>query len=167
METNYAAVVPEMMVPWYKRLLNFVIDILAIVAIMLIIGVFAGILSLFGYDGLLKWFDELDGLTDRIFTSLIMVVYLFTMEVTTQRTVGKYITGTMVVMEDGTKPEPRAVILRALCRVLTIEALSFIREVPRGWHDTASGTYVVDAKKYKAACQAKTAFEEIGTEYTY
>lgn len=131
-------------------------------SVIIIIGFIGGILSVLGYDGLLNWFDEMDGLTDRIFTALIMVIYLFTMEVTTQRTVGKYITGTMVVMDNGSKPEPRAIILRALCRVLTIEALSFIRQVPRGWHDTASGTYVVDAKKYKAACEVKTAFNEIG-----
>jgi uncharacterized RDD family membrane protein YckC len=165
METTlpHIAVEPSMQVPWYKRLLNLIIDVAAIFIIIILIGVVAFILSLLGYDGLINWMVEIDGLTDRLFTALIMVVYLFIMEVTTQRTLGKYITGTMVVMEDGSKPEARSIIIRALCRILTIEALSFIREVPRGWHDTASGTYVVDAKKYMAAYEMKKSFAEIGT----
>lgn len=150
------------MVAWYIRLLNLVIDVAAILCIIFIIGVISGLLALAGYDGLMNWFDDMDGLTDRIFTTVIMVIYLFTMEIFTQRTLGKFITGTMVVMEDGTKPTLKSVITRALCRIFWLEAITFIASVPRGWHDRASDTYVVDVKKYNAETQRQNSLHEIG-----
>ncbi len=113
---------------------------------------------------LLLWFDELDGLTDRLVTTLVMITYLFIMEVLTQRSVGKFITGTIVVSEDGTKPEARSIMIRALCRIIGFEALTFLGSTPRGWHDSASGTYVVDAKKYKEALESRQSFDQIGLE---
>lgn len=152
-----------MLVPWYKRLLNLLIDIAAVILIFLLIGVVGVLMSLMGSDAILIWFEQIDGTTDRIVTTLVMVVYLFITELLTQRSLGKLITGTIVVMEDGSKPTPKAILIRALCRILSIEALSFIRQIPRGWHDTASDTYVVDAKKYKDALQIKRSFDEIGS----
>jgi uncharacterized RDD family membrane protein YckC len=160
--TPSVAVDVTMMVPWYKRLLNMVIDFGVLFLIIIFIGIIAGFLNAFGYPAFLDWISEIDGITDRVFTSGIMVLYLFGMESGTQRTVGKFLTGTMVVMEDGSKPQPGAIIKRAFCRIFLIEVLSFIREIPRGWHDTASDTYVVDTKKYKAACQFQSSFAEIG-----
>ena len=162
METNVVPVDQTMLVSWQKRLLNLVIDIIALILILVIIGLFAGVLALLGYDGLALWFGQMDSLTDRIVTTAVMVLYLFTMENFTQKTAGKYVTGTMVVMEDGSKPDSRACIIRALCRIIGLEALSFLGSYPRGWHDTASGTYVVDAKKYREAKELKTSIEEIG-----
>ncbi len=165
METiSYVELSQDMFVSWHKRLLTLVIDIAVFFLIILVIGFIGGLLALAGYDGLLLWFDQMDGLTDRVFSLSIMVTYLFAMEVLTQRTVGKYITGTMVVMEDGSRPEARAIIIRALCRIITLEALTFLSAYPRGWHDSASNTYVVDAKKYKAAVSLKDSFEEIGMQ---
>jgi len=152
-----------MLVPWYKRLLNLLIDVAAVILIFLFIGVVGVLASLLGSDAILIWFEQMDTNTDRIITTLVMVVYLFVTELLTQRSLGKLITGTIVVMEDGSKPTTKAILVRALCRILSIEALSFIRKVPRGWHDTASDTYVVDAKKYKAALQIKRSFDEIGS----
>ncbi|PZR23632.1 MAG: hypothetical protein DI539_02365 [Flavobacterium psychrophilum] len=162
--TTYVEISPEMFVTWHKRLLNLMIDVIAIIVIFLIMGFIFGVLSVFGIQGPLLWLSEMDGLTDRVFTTFVMVAYLFTMEVLTQRTLGKYVTGTMVVMEDGSKPEARAIIIRALCRIIGLEALTFLGAYPRGWHDNASGTYVVDAKKYKEALAVRNSFEEIGAE---
>jgi len=158
------AISPAMFVPWYKMLLNFVIDILVVCLIFIILGAIAGILSLFGYNGFALWFDKLDGLTDRLVTTLVMVIYLFVIEVFTQRSVGKFITGTIVVSEDGTKPEARSIMIRNLCRIISFEALTFLGSTPRGWHDSASGTYVVDAKKYKEALESRQSFDQIGLE---
>jgi uncharacterized RDD family membrane protein YckC len=99
--TPYVAVDVTMMVPWYKRLLNMVIDFGVLFLIIIFIGIIAGFLNAFGYPAFLDWISEIDGITDRVFTSGIMVLYLFGMESGTQRTVGKFITGTMAVMEDG------------------------------------------------------------------
>lgn len=163
MENITVKIDSTMLVSWHKRLLNLVVDVIAVMAIFVVIGLIGVVLSLLGYDGLLLWFDEMDGTTDRIVTTLVMSAYVFTMEVFTQRTVGKYVTGTMVVLENGSKPTTKAILTRALCRIIGLEAFSFISKVPRGWHDTASNTYVVDARKYKKALELKNSFDEIGT----
>lgn len=152
----------SMLVAWHKRLLNLVIDIVVVLCIIFIIGVFSGLLALVGYDGLMNWFTEMSGMTDRLFTTAVMVTYLFTMEFFTQRTVGKFITGTMVVLEDGSKPTLKSILTRALCRIIWLEAISFIASVPRGWHDRMSDSYVVDVKKYNAEVKRQTSIHEIG-----
>lgn len=154
----------DMLVPWHKRLLNLVIDTAVVYALFFILGVIAEVLSYFDYPAFSIWFYEMDGVTDRLFSVLATVIYLFAMEVTTQRSIGKFITGTMVIAEDGTKPEPKKIMVRALCRIIGIEALSFLKAKPRGWHDSAADTYVVDTKKYKEALNLKASFEEIGIE---
>jgi len=154
----------DMLVTWHKRLLNLLIDVAVIAIIFFLLGMVSVLIAYLGYNGFYIWITEMDSLTDRIFTTLVMVLYLFVMEVTTQRSVGKFITGTIVVAEDGSKPEPKKIMVRALCRIIGIEALSFLKQKPRGWHDSASDTYVVDTKKYKKALNLKTSFEEIGTE---
>lgn len=154
----------SMMVPWYKRLLNLIIDIAAVYVIFLLLGLFAGILAAFGFEGFLNWFVTIDGFTDRVLTTLVMVLYLFVMEVTTQRSLGKFITGTIVVAEDGSKPEARKIMVRALCRIIGLEAFTFLKEKPRGWHDGAADTYVVDVKKYREALNVKNSFDEIGVD---
>lgn len=165
METiTYTAIDQTMFVSWQKRLLNLVIDAAVIFGIIIILGIFAAILALLGFDGMALWFTEMDSLTDRIFTSAVIVFYYFTMEITTQRTVGKLMTGTKVVMEDGSKPLAGDIMKRALCRLLLLEILSFINATPRGWHDTASDTYVIDAKKYKEALEVKNSFDLIGVD---
>ncbi|WP_162927107.1 RDD family protein [Flavobacterium psychrotrophum] len=111
----------------------------------------------------LQIFNEMGDGMDRLITAIYMFLYYSIMEITTQRTVGKYITGTMVITEDGAKAEPRSILGRSLCRLFWLEALSFIRDFPRGWHDSASGTYVVNAKKYNEAVRLKDMLNEIGT----
>lgn len=152
----------SVLVPWHKRLFNLLIDIAVVLIFFLILGFIAGIMAAFGYDGLAMWFEGLNKFTDRLITTGVMVTYLFIMETFTQRSIGKYITGTMVVMDDGSPPPARQIIIRALCRILWIEAFSFIAAVPRGWHDSASNTYVVDAKKFRASLELKNSFDQIG-----
>src|SRR5690606_1079137 len=107
------------------------------------------------------------GLTDRVVTTLVFVLYMFLMENFTQRSLGKFITGTMVVSEKGGKPSVKSFVTRALCRIIWLEMLSFIGAFPRGWHDTASNTYVVDRKKYMEALKTKNSINEIGSESVY
>jgi uncharacterized RDD family membrane protein YckC len=149
---------------WYIRLANVVIDILAIYVFAVIFMVFMYLLEALGVEGPNLW---IAGFTDNDFNILgliIMIIYYAGMEITLQRTIGKMITGTIVIDENGLKPSPKAIIGRSFCRIFWIESISFLRAYPRGWHDSASGTYVVKAKKYKKALEAKDSFEQIGTE---
>lgn len=75
---------------------------------------------------------------------IFYLIYYFLMEATTQRTIGKYLTGTIVVMEDGSRPTTGAIALRTICRLIPFEPLSFFGT--RGWHDSLSKTIVVSTK---------------------
>ncbi|RDI06773.1 RDD family protein [Flavobacterium sp. AG291] len=157
----------DLSVDWYIRLANVLIDIVAIYILAFVLFIFIYILAGLGLDGLGLW---LEGLSDRDFNLLgvgLMMAYYMIMEITTQRTVGKLITGTIVISEDGSKPEAKSIIGRSLCRIFTIEALSFLRAYPRGWHDSASGTYVVKVKKYKEimdVLNVKDSIDHIGIQ---
>lgn len=73
---------------------------------------------------------------------LVAFTYYFGFEVTTGRTLGKYLTGTQVVDTLGNKPTTKAIVVRTLCRAIPFEMLSFLPS-DSGWHDSFSGTKVV------------------------
>lgn len=79
---------------------------------------------------------------------LIVVAYYFIMESTTQRTIGKLATDTVVIDVYGNKPSPATLLGRSFARIIPFEALSCLGE--RGWHDTLSGTYVVTKQEEEA-----------------
>jgi uncharacterized RDD family membrane protein YckC len=155
----------EFKVAWYIRLANWIIDIIAIYVLIFLFA-FLGfaLVALFGITGMSEWLGSLTDADYQVVFIIIMTIYYIGMEATLQRTVGKYCTGTMVVSENGEKPSVKSVTGRSLCRIFGIEAFSFLGAYPRGWHDSASGTYVVNAKKYKEALRLKNSFEEIGAE---
>lgn len=72
------------------------------------------------------------------------LIYYLLFEGIWQRTPGKWITGTKVVMSDGSKPEFGTIFLRTLIRIIPFEPLSFFFN-PIGWHDAWSKTLVVPA----------------------
>lgn len=59
-------------------------------------------------------------------------------------TPAKLITKTKVVMRDGSKPSIGKIIIRSVCRLIPLEAFSFLFDSnPVGWHDSLSDTLVV------------------------
>ena len=159
---NIVAANQGLEVIWYLRLTNALIDFVVIMAILFIIIIFCSLLTYAGIYGPSEWFQTMSEGGYRLLGIASLYLYYSIMEITTQRTVAKFITGTMVIAEDGSKPEPRSILGRSLCRIFWIEAFSFIRAFPRGWHDSASGTYVVHTKKYKEIIELKDALDEIG-----
>jgi uncharacterized RDD family membrane protein YckC len=73
----------------------------------------------------------------------LTIAYYVTTETLTGRTVGKLLTGTKVVGEDGKPPELGLVVVRTLIRFVPFDALSFLGGNRAGWHDRWSGTRVV------------------------
>ena len=72
--------------------------------------------------------------------------YYYFQEVGSYQTLGKRLTGTRVVMADGSAPTPEAIRTRNLWRLIPlIDALSFLFS-DIGWHDKYSDTRVVSAK---------------------
>lgn len=76
----------------------------------------------------------------RIF---IIVGYYSILEGTMGKTIGKMVTGTIVVMEDGSKPTTDKIIARSFSRLIPFNAFSFLFLNGVGWHDTISKTRVV------------------------
>jgi uncharacterized RDD family membrane protein YckC len=72
--------------------------------------------------------------------------YYLLLEATTSRTIGKLLTGTVVVNEKGGKPTVGQIARRSLARWIPFEAFSFFSQERRGFHDRLPGTYVVKAR---------------------
>ncbi|HMI05949.1 MAG TPA: RDD family protein [Flavobacterium sp.] len=73
-----------------------------------------------------------------------LLLYANVMEIFFSRTIAKFITGTIVVLEDGSRPDANAILIRSLCRLIPFDNFSFLFRPRRGWHDSLSNTYVVN-----------------------
>jgi uncharacterized RDD family membrane protein YckC len=155
----------EFYVSRWIRFANYVVDTIAKFGIKLLLTYLASYIYNDFYSN--HWILDVAGGGVNVWRNLFWVyvqsiIFYFILEVTTQRTIGKFVTGTMVVMEDGSKPGADAIIKRTLCRLIPFEAFSFFADTSRGWHDTISGTYVVNVKQYKSALELQNSFDEIG-----
>lgn len=72
------------------------------------------------------------------------IIYYFIFESLSGRTLGKIMTGSIVINEYGLKPGVAVIFKRTLCRFIPFDALSFLGESGRMWHDSLSKTYVVE-----------------------
>ncbi|MDX2067145.1 MAG: RDD family protein [Haliscomenobacter sp.] len=80
--------------------------------------------------------------------ALLPFGYLWGCEYFIGRTLGKLITGTRVVYDDGTRPSVISILVRTLARAVPFEPFSiFFNEDRIMWHDQWSHTMVVDVKK--------------------
>lgn len=120
------------------RFANLLIDAISYYFLMFLNGV---ILGLIGYIP-----DE-DSFFWNIFAYIVIFIYYFLFEVTTNKTVGKFITKTIVVTYDNEKPTATTILWRTLSRFIPFDALSFFGE--RGWHDSISKTKVVKLQSKK------------------
>jgi uncharacterized RDD family membrane protein YckC len=84
-------------------------------------------------------------------TLLVSVAYFVICEGLFSRTLGKFITGTKVVTADGGPPSLGQVLGRTFARFIPFEHFSFLGTPAVGWHDSLSGTRVVDANQGASA----------------
>ena len=98
-------------------------------------------------------YQDPDAMTAALPMSILVNVvltfgYYVGMEASTGKTVGKYITGTQVLTEDGEKPSVGTIFIRTLCRIIPFEPFSLLfNNYARGWHDNWSKTRVVKIRK--------------------
>ncbi|WP_188362941.1 RDD family protein [Flavobacterium orientale] len=148
-----------------QRLANYLIDLVIHNIINVVPLLFAWILyEFFGNADLSIWLDSLDSVVDFFISYVIIVIYYMIMESITGRSLGKYVTNTKVLMADGTQPEPYAIFIRSISRLIPFNAFSFLGNLPKGWHDTLSKTVVVDIKKYNQEREMASSINEIGME---
>ena len=79
-----------------------------------------------------------------IVAGVVWAAYFFVMELAWGRTLGKLISGTKVVSEDGSPASETLILTRSLARLIPLEFLTFIGQADRrGLHDTMSQTMVI------------------------
>jgi uncharacterized RDD family membrane protein YckC len=128
-----------------KRFANYLIDLIVfyIIAILLF-----AILAATGITGDL-FRHETPGvnLLDRLLTMIILgTLWGITEALFKGRTIGKMITRTRAVNEDGTSITPKTAFLRGFSRVVPFEPFSALGNPSYPWHDKWAHTYVIDEK---------------------
>lgn len=130
-----------------KRLLNFLIDRVAITLLLAGVRLAQGLLLDTGdLPAGLAWSRGLFSVQDLLVSALVTWTYYALFEGRGGRTPGKWLTGTRVLTLDGRRPGWPAILRRSAVRLVPFDPLSFVLG-PAGWHDAWSGTRVVDLRK--------------------
>lgn len=116
-----------------QRIGNYVIDTIAYYILLIAFG------FIFGFLGIL---DDSPILIYPLAIGTIFGYYII-MEAAFGKTLGKFVTGTKVVTENGEKPTTGAIVGRTLCRLIPFEAFSLLGSKAIGWHDSIPGTRVI------------------------
>jgi uncharacterized RDD family membrane protein YckC len=162
MEIATFSVTPDMLATASVRFINYVIDTIIQYTLIFGLALLVGFLGeLVGSGGILDWLSDLSGIGEYLLGAIIMLSYYMLLETYLSQTVGKFVTRTIVVMEDGSKPGAGTILKRTLCRLIPFDGLTFLSS-GRGWHDTIPNTYVVKKHAFEKNRELFYAFDEIG-----
>lgn len=145
-----------------KRFLNYLIDIFLVFIGIFLFGFTAGILISLGVEDVRNWIANLGDIGWNIIGVIILIAYYTLTEGLFGRTVGKFITGTVVVDENGQKISFGSAFKRSLCRCIPFDNFSFLGS--RGWHDSITDTYVVEKKPLVESLKMFHDFKLIGVQ---
>lgn len=140
-----------------QRFGNYFIDLI----IFYIVLFFFWTLTSFFAPAFVYYISE-NSLLDRLISVVGYVIFMFIIESATKgRSIGKYITGTKVVMIDGTTPTFSQFFIRNIIRgIILVDQFSFFGDT--GFHDQWSKTRVVKVNDYERAIIAKEEIQNIG-----
>lgn len=142
--------------PKLLRFANYLIDVVAFLLFILIIMI---VLLLFQVD-VVTFFNQ-NPLFDRILTAIFYFAFMSFQELIFKgRSIGKFITGTIAVTEDGSQMEIGKILNRNICRLIPFDALSYFGNT--GWHDSISKTRVVNKKEFDKLQLKKDSIDQIG-----
>ena len=162
METTAFSVTDDVLATTSDRFVNYVIDTIIQYALIFGLALLIGFLGeVMGSGGILDWLSGLSGIGEYLLGAIIMLCYYMVLETYLSQTVGKFVTRTMVVMEDGSKPGAGTILKRTLCRLIPFDGLTFLSS-GRGWHDTIPNTYLVKKHAFEKNRELFYAFDEIG-----
>lgn len=132
-----------------KRLANLIIDRIMLYLFFVGLGIVIGIFSPDTMNTVIEQENTpAFKIIDFFISIMVGLAYYIGFEAATGRTIGKYVTGTKVVDEDGKKPDTSTIIVRSLCRLIPFNAFSFLNSKSSGWHDSISKTRVVNVKSF-------------------
>ena len=153
----------EIMATGWQRFGNYIVDVVFIYLIIFILIILLSIVTAFFESyAFVEWMDTMSDLEGYLIYFAIMLSYFIFFEGFSSRSLAKYITGTVVVLEDGSKPDLGTITKRTLCRLIPFDPLSFLSSNARGWHDSISDTYVVSKKGLETKMKIFSELEEIG-----
>lgn len=132
-----------------KRFVNLLIDTILFYIFFIAIAIVIVLLDdVLGSSSALEMLDS--PILGRLLSALFYFLFFASIEWALKgRTIGKYITNTKTVMEDGSQLTFSAILKKSGSRLVPFEAFSFFGSNLRGIHDRWSNTVVVDLKKVK------------------
>lgn len=124
------------------RLIHLVVDFIGFILTAMVLSFFVE----FFISTTSQEVMELLGLTIIL---IAFFLYFMFMEYKYQKTIGKFLTKTKVVMKDGRKPELNEIFYRTACRLIPFDRISFLF-TKNGFHDRLSNTTVIKDEKNNA-----------------
>jgi uncharacterized RDD family membrane protein YckC len=131
-----------------KRFLNYLIDVivfgvLLFIALMITASLNPQIVQTFIKKNEMGEFS----FVEQMLIQVIYGTYMFIVEALFKgKSLGKLITGTRAVKQDGMPVAVREAQLRGLCRMVPFNAFSALGTPSYPWHDRWTKTYVIDEK---------------------
>jgi uncharacterized RDD family membrane protein YckC len=126
----------------YIRLVNFMIDYLAIYCLATMVGIFVGYISATEY--LFFNSHQFNPFLDYVIITSTSLLYFSTEYFFNGKSLGKFLTQTRVVHNIEPEISFKVYLLRSLWRLVPIDVLSFLPVHNDCWHDRFSDTRVVN-----------------------
>lgn len=124
-----------------QRFVNYLVDTITYYVLSFIFGGIAGVLVNAAGGNIESYLIPI-----QIVSFFGYLLYFIVMEGATGRTVGKFVSGTMVVYANGEKPSYWSAFTRTLSRIVPFEVFTAFSDSGRMWHDKWTDTYVVKAR---------------------
>ncbi|HEU4496072.1 MAG TPA: RDD family protein [Flavobacterium sp.] len=146
-----------------QRFANLLIDyVCQLFLMMALLFVIAIVCILLGSDAIAERMQHTTRIEEYAITIAVHLIYYNFFELLFSRTIGKFITQTVVVTAEGEKPSSQQILMRSLCRLIPFDALSFLGAPDKGWHDSISKTYVVKNALLHERKRASSSLGQIG-----
>lgn len=129
-----------------KRFVNYLIDLVIFYIIMYFLSY---VIIEVNYELAVLLYGETEGfnLMGRLLLLLFYGMFMGIVEaIFGGRSIGKLITGTIAVNEDGSRIKGSTALLRGLCRAVPFNAFSALGTPCYPWHDKWTRSYVVNVK---------------------
>lgn len=145
------------------RLANYLIDYVCQIVLMFAFMVVLTVIAIiFGNDDILTRIENMNKIEEYGVAVVIILIYYNVFEIFFSRTIGKFITKTIVVDINGEKPDSQEILIRSLCRLIPFDGFSFLGAPNKGWHDSISKTYVVKKELLEKKKELFYSLDEIG-----
>jgi uncharacterized RDD family membrane protein YckC len=135
----------------WRRFFTWAIDYVCFSAVSIVVVIpYATWLAINGDEAGLAAMEQSNLLRDYALGMFAMLLYYVPLEGLFGFTIGKLVTGTRVVNEQGDRPTWGQAFGRTLCRFIPFEPLSVLFAQDgkvRGWHDRVPGTWVVRRRR--------------------